>query len=210
MEPAVLKERRVALALSQNEVNRRCGFKPAVYAQIERATRPATPEQLAAIAAVFDGAPPPAPIIANKDDATPRRRRTPKLLDTVRDVDGDVLAVVPAKVKRKRAAVVKAVERAFDGVAAAAPAIERVDLDHYSDDNGKAGLHPELTRLSLPKLNETWTSRPAQLQVLKNILHSWDRKVTRVELETIKERMAGKMLRDIAVVAAEILGEAAA
>lgn len=172
-----LKERRVALALSQNEVNRRCGFKPAFYALVERGTKTATEEQMAIINEVLGSAPPIA--------ATPPA--TPPLLTVVRDIDGDAIAVVPTKVKRarKRAAVVAAAELA-------PPVAEN--------------MHPELARLSAAKLAETWTNRPAQMQVLKNIFHSLDHKATRVELESIKEQMKGKPLSAIANVVLAVLG----
>lgn len=48
-----IKGRRIELRLSQNEVNKRCDFKPARYATIERGKEP-TPEELTTILNVLD------------------------------------------------------------------------------------------------------------------------------------------------------------
>lgn len=67
------------------------------------------------------------------------------------------------------------------------------------------GLGPSLRRFSREKLAEIWTDRPAQLQVLRNILHREQRKLTMSELREIKQRMSGRPLRDIAVVAMSVI-----
>lgn len=66
-------------------------------------------------------------------------------------------------------------------------------------------LHPELSRLSGKKLDELWTNRPAQLQVLSNILHARGVKVKRQELDAIKSHMVNKPLRHIADAVAAVL-----
>jgi len=66
-------------------------------------------------------------------------------------------------------------------------------------------LPDELARLSDKKLNEKWSARPAQLQVLRNIFHGVTPKVTRLELQAIKDNMNGRQLRDVATVAMSVL-----
>lgn len=61
----------------------------------------------------------------------------------------------------------------------------------------------ELSRLSVPKLAEAWTGRPAQKQVLANVLHG--REVTREQRKRIAELMQGRPLQELAAVVAEVL-----
>ena len=61
----------------------------------------------------------------------------------------------------------------------------------------------ELGRLSEAKLDEPWSSRPAQKQVLSNVLHGRD--VTRAQRQRIATLMEGRPLRDLAQVVAEVL-----
>jgi hypothetical protein len=62
----------------------------------------------------------------------------------------------------------------------------------------------ELRRLSAAKLAEPWTGRPAQKQVLANVLHG--REVTKEQRNTIAQRMTGRPLSHLAGVVAEVLG----
>lgn len=61
----------------------------------------------------------------------------------------------------------------------------------------------ELDRLSAAKLDEPWTDRPAQKQVLSNILHG--REVSSAARKSIATLMKGRPLRELAAVVAEVL-----
>lgn len=61
----------------------------------------------------------------------------------------------------------------------------------------------ELSRLSPAKVAEPWTGRPAQLQVLSNVVHG--RNVSAAQRRLIKQRMEGRPLGQLAVVVAEVL-----
>lgn len=61
----------------------------------------------------------------------------------------------------------------------------------------------ELARLSEAKLGEPWTDRPAQKQVLSNILHG--REVSSAARKSIATLMKGRPLRELAGVVADVL-----
>lgn len=61
----------------------------------------------------------------------------------------------------------------------------------------------ELGFISEPKLAEIWTARPAQKQVLSNVLRGRD--VSKEQRTRIADRMQGKPLHDLARVVAEVM-----
>jgi hypothetical protein len=70
-------------------------------------------------------------------------------------------------------------------------------------DNEDNQAKVELGRLSAPKLAEVWTARPAQTQVLANVLYGRD--VSKEQKRRITERMQGQPLSALASVVFEVL-----